>query len=532
MSLCKKLEDHKKELEVVKIRDLFLKDPNRFHYFSKQLGDIVFDYSKQKITAETLKLLCALAETKGLSKQQKAMLAGENINFTEGRAVLHPLLRDFSSDSATSVLIKNALARLETFCENIRSGVSRSSEGLRFTDIVCLGIGGSDLGPSMACEALQAFKTTDIRLHFVSNVDGFTVAEVLKHLDPKRTLCVISSKTFTTPETLLNAKAVKDWLSNALEEKDLIKHLVGVTAHAERAKAFGISEDYIFEFWDFVGGRYSIWSAVGLPLAILIGPAQFRSFLSGANEVDKHFFSMPFEDNIPVLMALLEIWNVNFWHTKTQAIIPYDDRLKQFPAYLQQLSMESNGKRVTKEGKVVSYDTAPVLWGGVGCNGQHAYMQLLHQGTQIIPVDFLMAAKGHPDFKAHHDLLVASCLSQSKALMEGTTDSTLEKDPLSMHKFYPGDRPSNTILYSELTPALLGSLIALYEHKVFVEGVIWEINSFDQYGVELGKTITQKVLKDLDKPLKEIETDGSTFGLIKWLKQKSLTPTLSRRERE
>lgn len=506
----KELVDHQKTLEGLSLRSLFLEDPDRFQHFSVCAGDILLDYSKQRVTDETLEKLVALAIAADLPNHRERLLTGDIVNLSEQRPALHTALRG----STDKKQIQSMLDKMQGFVEDLHAGKCVGATQKQITDVISLGIGGSELGPSMVCEALNAYRTTNIRFHFVSNVDGKTLANVLSQLNPETTLCIINSKTFTTPETLLNAKAVKAWLSAALSEPSALKHhLIAVTANPERARSFGIPENHVFEFWDFVGGRYSIWSAVGLPVAIMLGMSQFKEFLKGASEMDDHFQSAPLNANMPVLMALLGIWNINFWGNKTLAIIPYDDGLKQLPAYLQQLEMESNGKSVSMMGEALSYSTAPVIWGGVGCNGQHAYMQLLHQGTEIIPVDFLMAAKGHVDFDEQQDMLVASCLSQSKALMEGTP-SFNEKNENNRHKACVGNRPSSTLMYPKLTPKVLGSLLALYEHKVFTQGVLWGINSFDQWGVELGKNLIKDLLPNLKKNPKDVKTDSSTQGLM------------------
>jgi glucose-6-phosphate isomerase len=518
------LQQHQKTMAEVPLRDLFQADPARFAKFSLQLDDLLLDYSKQRITTETLQKLERLAEEANLGLHIEALFSGVAVNRSEGRAALHTVLRDPSpepflvNDRNIKMDIQRVLDRMEVFVENIRTGKQLGTTGERIAHIISLGIGGSELGPRMAIEALRAYKSTDVKIHFLSNVDGFSLHALLSELNPANTLCVINSKTFTTPETLQNARSVYAWLKKDLGEKEAFSHLVGVTANQTAAERFGILPDNIFEFWDFVGGRYSIWSSVGLPLAIAIGMGQFRTFLKGANRMDEHFRNAPFLENMPVLLGLLGIWNNNFWGLHTRAIIPYDDGLKRLPDYLQQLEMESNGKRVKQEGGEVLHPTAPVIWGGVGCNGQHAYMQLLHQGTQVIPVDFLLPIEGHPDYSEQQQLLVASCLSQSKALMEGNRFEISLDDPLSDAKQCVGDRPSNTFLYPSLTPLILGELIALYEHKVFVEGVLWEVNSFDQWGVELGKKLVKKIMPYLqDGTISDL--DSSTAGLIQFFKR-------------
>lgn len=518
------LKKHHVSLVNTHMRDLFKIDPSRFSTFSLQVNEILLDYSKQRITKDTLEKLVALANTNNLKNQIEGLFNGDIVNVSEKKPALHIALRDRTSKSLTvnnqdiKSNVNAGLKRMEQFVESVRSGNHRRATGKQITDVISLGIGGSDLGPAMVCEALQDYKTTDIKLHFVSNVDGKTLAAVLKKCNPETTLCLINSKSFTTIETHQNAKVIRAWFENVLGKK-AVDHLIAVTAKPERAKAFGIAKENIFEFWDFIGGRYSVWSSVGLPIALLLGMNSFKEFLLGAYEMDQHFNTAPFEKNMPVLMGLLGIWNINFEGYATQAIIPYDDGLHRLPDYLQQLEMESNGKKAHKVSGFVPYATAPVIWGGVGCNGQHAYMQLLHQGTQIIPVDFLVAAQGHPEFEAHHQLLVASCFSQSKALMEGTSIDSVEGDHFADAKVCFGNRPSNTLVFPKLTPKILGSLIALYEHKVFVQGVIWEINSFDQWGVELGKNLIKQILPCLENSSQTLELDSSTKGLIAFFKK-------------
>lgn len=507
------------------LQKLFTENPNRFLQFSLQVGDILFDYSKQRITSETIHLLSSLAEDLSLKKYQDAFFSGEKINLSERRAVLHPLLRDSSpkpfilDGNNIKADIQRVLQQLEAFSNNIRDQQYVGATNKPFTDILCLGIGGSELGPSLVNEALASYKTTSLQFHFISNVDGYTLHNTLETLDPGTTLCIISSKTFTTPETMQNAQSVKEWFRRAFKsETQVEQHCVAVTAHRDRAVTFGILPHLIFDFWDWVGGRYSIWSAVGLPVILAIGMSSFKEFLLGAYEMDQHFCLAPFQSNMPVLMALLGIWNSNFLGFSTHAILPYDDRLNRFPAYLQQLEMESNGKAVSQEEHSVEHKTANVIWGGVGCNGQHAYMQLLHQGTEVVPVDFLLAAQGNPLYPEQQKLLVASCFSQSKALMEGQ-QFTDNGQPLRGAKVCTGNRPSSTFLYPKLTPKILGSLIAAYEHKVFVQGVIWGINSFDQWGVELGKVLAKKILNDLGKEPSDILSDSSTKGLIQFFQK-------------
>lgn len=538
----------KKALENVSIRDLFVKNPKRFEQFSLCVGNLLLDYSKQQIDKETLDKLIQLAESYKLSDSIQALFYGEKINQSEDRAVLHTALRDFSSNPIhqegedIKCDIKTVLQQMELFAEQIQKGEYRGATDLPFTDVICLGIGGSELGPRLVMEALATYQVNDLKFHFISNVFGSTLSNKCRQLNPETTLCIISSKTFTTPETLQNAKALKTWFEKKLPSENKLlckenasKHLVAVTAAPQLALEFGILENNIFKFWPWVGGRFSIWSAVGLPVILSIGMRHFMSFLRGARSMDTHFYTADFSQNMPVILALLGIWNHTVLEMNTQAIIPYDDRLQHLPAYLQQLEMESNGKSMNIRGETITYNTAPIVWGGVGCNGQHAYMQLLHQGKTIIPVDFLISAKGDEDFPEHHQLLVASCFTQSKALMEGQVEvelqDSMDNTLLNKFKACPGNRPSSTLMYSDLTPETLGALIALYEHKVFVQGRIWEINSFDQWGVELGKTLARKILNEMStlnekvenekaefatEDMIETENDSSTAGLMKY----------------
>lgn len=528
------LIEHQKIWNNIKMQDLFQKDPHRFSAFSLELEEILFDFSKQKVLPETIQRLCALAEACGLSEKRQALFAGEKVNATEKRPALHTALRDTShtplilQGQDIKLKIHTVLERMGHFVEAVHSGEKRGATGLPFTDVLSLGIGGSELGPMMVSEALNAYKTSSLNVHFISNVDGHTLASLLTSLNPATTLCIANSKTFTTQETLTNLNTVKAWFNTAFQSSTMgDNHCVAVTAEQERARAYGILPEHIFPFWDFVGGRYSVWSAVGLPIALQLGRVHFRAFLQGAECMDKHFYSAPFDKNMPVLMGLLGIWNINFWGTTTHLIMPYDNRLAKFPNYMQQLEMESNGKRVAQDGCVLPYATAPIIWGGVGCNGQHAYMQLLHQGSHVVPVDFLIAAKGNPKLQEQHRVLLASCFSQSKALMEGTCEAASASqnttDTLFSHKFYPGNRPSSTLVYPELTPKILGALIALYEHKVFVQSVIWNINPFDQWGVELGKTITNTLLNRQKENTSDV-LDSSTAGLLAFVEKRS-TPT-------
>jgi glucose-6-phosphate isomerase len=524
----KALAQHQASIAGFQIRDLFEKDPDRFSRFSLQVGDLLLDYSKQGIIPETLLLLEQLAVAMQLSERREALFSGGIVNTSENRAALHIALRDPSftplmvNGLDVRAQVQAGLSQMENFVDAVRTGVYKGATHQPITDLISLGIGGSDLGPSMACEALSTYKNTDINCHFVSNVDAKTLSKILKKLNPATTLCLINSKTFTTPETLENAKSVREWLGIALGSQ-VTRHLIAITANTEQAIQFGILAENIFAFWDFVGGRYSVWSSVGLSIAILFGNAHFKDFLAGAHLMDQHFYNAPLLENMPVILALLGIWNINFWKRNTHAIIPYVDGLAKFPDYLQQLEMESNGKTVTQTGTdFVKGNTAPVIWGGVGCNAQHAYMQLLHQGSQIIPVDFLLCARAEPGFLEQHHLLVASCLSQSKALMEGNSSGFHPSLDCAINaKRCVGNRPSNTLVFAQLDPRTLGSLIALYEHKVFVQGVIWGINSFDQWGVELGKSLVKQLLPIVKNPTAMgtaiSALDSSTQGLIRYL---------------
>lgn len=516
---------HRQALQDVHLVDLFESDPNRFSRFSLQVDDILFDYSKQRVTEETLANLIQWARASSLDESIASLFSGAKVNISEQRAALHTALRD---PTFTPLMLDNqnikkdihrTLARMDQWVDSVRSGRWLSASHQKITDVISLGIGGSDLGPSMVCRALQRYKTTDLALHFVSNVDGETLGRLLTGLDPHTTLCIVNSKTFTTPETLENATTVNAWLSTVGQESQ--RQLIAVTANRKLAETFGIPPDNIFDFWDFVGGRYSVWSAVGLPIALLLGMSQFREFLAGAHAMDTHFRTAPFLRNMPVLMALIGIWNINFLGFGTLAVMPYEDGLEQLPAYLQQLEMESNGKCPpfkTESDRFMHTYTAPIIWGGVGCNGQHAYLQWLHQGSQIAPVDFLIGMQSPLGFEAQHQLLVASCLSQSKALMEGNARTIKPEDSLLEAKRCAGNRPSSTLAYSALTPYSLGALLALYEHKVFVQGVLWGINSFDQWGVELGKKCVKEILPCLTSSPQmlhqETALDSSTQGLI------------------
>jgi glucose-6-phosphate isomerase len=506
-----------------RIEDLFETNPDRFGDFSARLGDMVFDFSKTSIDTRSLALLLELAEACGVEARRDAMFAGEKINRTEDRAVLHVALRNRAN---TPILVDGrdvmpevnaVLDRMSTFAEGVRSGGIAAADGEPFTDVVNIGIGGSDLGPAMATLALAPYHDGP-RLHFVSNVDGAHVHDVLAGLDPARTLVIVASKTFTTIETMTNAKTAVAWLKATLGG-DFGRHLAAVSTALEKTAAFGIEDARVFGFWDWVGGRYSVWSAVGLPLMIAVGSARFLEFLAGAHEMDRHFTQAPLAENLPVLLGLVGIWHRNVCGYQTRAILPYDQRLSRLPAYLQQLDMESNGKGVNLQGGRLHRVSGPIVWGEPGTNGQHAFYQLIHQGTNVIPCEFLVAVNGHePDLQHHQNLLLANCLAQSEALMKGrdlAAAMEATKDPaIAPHKVFEGSRPSTTLIYPRLDPATLGRIVALYEHRVFVEGTIWGLNSFDQWGVELGKELATALLPMVEAGAAGPGKDGSTAGLL------------------
>lgn len=529
----KKLKEHKKDMARIQMRSLFADDPKRFKRFSLEAADILLDFSKNRVTNSTLKLLINLACDSNLSESINAMFRGERINRTEGRAVLHTALRNRTPNpvyvDGVDVMpqVNAVLARMRNFTETVRSGKWRGHSGKRITDIVNIGIGGSDLGPVMVTQALKPYCQPGLRAHFVSNVDPSQIMDTLAAVNPETTLFIVASKTFTTPETLLNAQVARRWLIDKLGgESAVAKHFVAVSTNTRKVEAFGIDTANMFEFWDWVGGRYSIWSAVGLPVALMVGMDQFENFLTGAFAMDEHFRNAPLEKNMPVIMALLGVWHNDFWNADSHAIFPYDQYLARFPAYLQQLDMESNGKSVTFDGKAVHCQTGPIIWGEPGCNGQHAFFQLVHQGTRLVPADFLIAAESHHPIEHQHEVLMANCFAQTKALMRGKTrdEARVELirsgitgarlEALLPHKVFPGNRPSNTLLYRKLDAYTLGALIALYEHKVFVQGVLWNINSFDQWGVELGKQLAGAIESGLMTEDKVTEHDSSTNGLM------------------
>ncbi len=516
-----------------RIVDLFREDAKRFEKFSASLDDMVLDYSKTRLTARARDGLIALARAAEVERKRDAMFAGEHVNATEDRAVLHMALRAEAGDSfadAGAPVVDEVLAtraRCFAFAEAVRRGVAASSDGEPFTDVVNIGIGGSDLGPAMATLALAPYHDGP-RAHFVSNVDGAHVADVLKGLDPKRTLVLVASKTFTTVETMTNAETARKWIAAAVGEADAGRHFAAISTAGDKAAKFGIPAERVFGFRDWVGGRYSVWSPVGLSLMIAIGPRNFGEFLSGAREVDRHFRTAPMEKNLPVLLGLLGVWHRNICGYGSRAVLPYDQRLNRLPAYLQQLDMESNGK-TARLGEGLTGETGPVVWGEPGTNGQHAFHQLLHQGASVIPCEFLLAREGHePELRHHHELLIANCLAQSEALMRGRAEAeavammvaegvdAARASELGPHRAFPGDRPSTTLVYPKLDPRNLGRIIALYEHRVFVEGAIWGINSYDQWGVELGKALATELLP-MVRGAKAEGRDGSTTGLLAYL---------------
>ncbi len=533
----KALKLHRKQMASAHMRDLFAQDARRFDKFTLRLNDLLLDYSKNIITDTTLRLLFDLARQAELPLWTERMFAGEKINFTENRAVLHTALRNRANlpikvdGKDVMPAINKVLAHMRAFSDKVRGGIWRGYTGKAITDIVNIGIGGSDLGPVMATEALKPYAAPHLKPHFVSNVDGTQLVETLKHLHPETTLFIVASKTFTTQETLTNARSAREWLLCAAKtETAIAKHFVAVSTHTQEVKAFGIDPVNMFEFWDWVGGRYSLWSAIGLPIALTIGMDQFEALLAGAHAVDEYFRTTPLEQNLPVVMGLLGVWYGDFFDARSHAILPYDQYLHRLPAYLQQLDMESNGKRVRRDKKPVDYATGPVLWGEPGTNGQHSFYQLLHHGTQLIPADFLAPARSQNPLGGHHAILLSNFFAQTEALMQGKTAAEARAEleaagiagrkleQLVPHKTFPGNRPTNSILFKQLDPATLGMLIALYEHKVFVQGVIWNIDSFDQWGVELGKQLAQKIQPELEGEACVSHHDNSTNGLINYYK--------------
>ena len=526
------LDQHAEDAELWQMRELFAADPQRFERLSVEAADLFLDYSKNRLDGRTLELLVQLAKERGVEQRRDAMFAGERINNTENRAVLHTALRAPRDAKLTvdgqdiPADVHAVLDRIKTFSDAVRSGEWKGHTGKPITDIVNIGIGGSDLGPKMVVLALRHYAHPRLRMHFVSNVDGHDMDAALGQVDPETTLFIVASKTFTTAETMMNAQTARSWFLTHANEEALAKHFVAVSTNTEAIKTFGIDPANMFPFWDWVGGRYSVWSAIGLPVALAVGFGYFSDFLAGAHAMDQHFRTAPLEQNMPAILALVGFWNRQFLGCPSVTIAPYHQDLNRFPAYLQQLDMESNGKRVTRDGEPVDTATCPAIWGECGTNGQHAYFQLLHQGSDLTPIDFIAALRPAHEMEHHHTALLANCFAQSEAFMKGKSADEVRADlqqqglpsdeveRLVPHKTFPGNRPSNTILMERLTPSTLGALIALYEHKTFVQGVIWDVNSFDQWGVELGKVLAKKIEAELAGEPQPARHDSSTNGLI------------------
>jgi glucose-6-phosphate isomerase len=533
----KALLAHYDEVSLKHMRDMFREDPDRFAKFSLRFEDILLDYSKNRINGETVELLLSLAKESNLSDWIEKMFSGSKINITEDRAVLHVALRNRSNRpivvDGQDVMpeVNRVLAHMREFTEELRGGEWKGYTGKALTDVVNIGIGGSDLGPVMATEALKPYGKPGLRVHFVSNVDGTHIVETLKELKPDTTLFIVASKTFTTQETLTNAHTARDWLlASAKDEGAIAKHFVALSTNRAEVEKFGIDARNMFEFWDWVGGRYSLWSAIGLSIAAYIGMDNFEEMLLGGHLMDEHFRSTPFEKNLPVILGLVGIWYNNFFGAQTVAILPYDQYMHRFSAYFQQGDMESNGKSVRRDGKPADCSTGPIIWGEPGTNGQHAFYQLIHQRTKLVPADFIAPIETHNPVGQHHQILLSNFFAQTEALMKGKTEAEvraeLEASGLSgeklenlvPHKVFSGNRPTNSIVVQKITPRTLGSLIALYEHKIFVQGIIWNINSFDQWGVELGKQLAKAILPELRDSTQVTSHDSSTNGLINYYK--------------
>ena len=532
------LTAHYDSMKACHMRQLFQDDPARIEKFSIKAGNLLLDYSKNRITDETRQLLIGLAEQAGLPAFMERMFTGDKINITENRAVLHTALRNRSDKpvfvDGMDVMpdVRRVLGLMRKFSDSVRSGRHVGYTGQLITDIVNIGIGGSDLGPLMVCEALKPYASSNLRAHFVSNVDATHLVETLKNLNAQTTLFIVSSKTFTTLETLTNARSARAWLiAHLKDEAAVAKHFAAVSTNLAATAEFGINPDNVFEFWDWVGGRYSLWSAIGLPIALYIGMDRFEELLSGAHEMDEHFRHAPLAQNMPVIMGMLGVWYGNFFGTASNAVLPYDQYLHRFAAYLQQLEMESNGKSVDRDGQKVDYDTGMLVWGESGTNGQHAFYQLIHQGTRMIPADFLAPLHSQNPLGNHHAILLANCFAQTEALMIGKTqdEAQAELTALGMrdeallallpHKVFSGNKPTNTLLFDRLDPHTLGMLVALYEHKVFVQGIVWNINSFDQWGVELGKQLAGRILPELLDESVKSNHDQSTNSLIEYYRR-------------
>ncbi|GAA7482145.1 glucose-6-phosphate isomerase [Helicobacter pylori] len=532
-----KLLKHYEEIKEMHMRDWFSKDKDRASRYFVQFESLSLDYSKNRLNDTTLKLLFELANDCSLKEKIEAMFKGEKINTTEKRAVLHTALRSLNDAEILldnmEVLksVRSVLKRMRAFSDSVRSGKRLGYTNQVITDIVNIGIGGSDLGALMVCTALKRYGHPRLKMHFVSNVDGTQILDVLEKLNPASTLFIVASKTFSTQETLTNALTARKWfVERSGDEKHIAKHFVAVSTNKEAVQQFGIDEHNMFEFWDFVGGRYSLWSAIGLSIMIYLGKKNFNALLKGAYLMDEHFRNAPFESNLPVLMGLIGVWYINFFQSKSHLIAPYDQYLRHFPKFIQQLDMESNGKRISKKGEIIPYDTCPVVWGDMGINAQHAFFQLLHQGTHLIPIDFIASLDKKPNAKGHHEILFSNVLAQAQAFMKGKSyeealgellSKGLDKDEakdLAHHRVFFGNRPSNILLLEKISPSNMGALVALYEHKVFVQGVIWDINSFDQWGVELGKELAVPILQELEGHKSNAYFDSSTKHLIELYK--------------
>lgn len=527
---AEQLSQHFLQTEKLHLRDLFAADPERFERFSLQVSDLFLDYSKNRVTDETMSLLTELARTADVEGWRERMFSGEKINNTEDRAVLHVALRNRSNQpvmvDGKDVMpdVGTVIAKMGVFAAKVRDGAWLGYTGQMITDVVNIGIGGSDLGPQMVYQALHPYCHPRLKMHYMSNVDSAHVRDVLHDLNPETTLFIVASKTFTTQETMTNAHCARNWFLESAGEGDIPKHFVAVSTNTEAVSNFGIDPDNMFVFWDWVGGRYSFWSAIGLSIVLAVGIDNFLELLDGAHEMDLHFRDAPLEENMPVIMALLGVWYNNFYGAESNVILPYDHYLRSLPMYLEQADMESNGKSVDRDGEPVDYQTGPIIWGATGINGQHAFYQLIHQGTKIIPADFIVSLKPNSNLGQHHDILMANFLAQTEALMCGRTleetrktmqEQGLSEDEVDLApKVFAGNHPSNALLLDELTPHSLGMLVALYEHKIFVQGIIWNLNSYDQWGVELGKQLAKKILPELDAETDTTAHDASTNGLI------------------
>ncbi|TAH24946.1 MAG: glucose-6-phosphate isomerase [Cytophagales bacterium] len=538
MKAWKALEEHYESTKHIQIKSLFSQDKERFDKFSLIFNEILFDYSKNRISQTTMELLFNLAKESGVEQWREKMFSGEKINNTEKRAVLHIALRNRSNSpiiiDGKDVMpdVNNVLEKMKKFSNSVREGIWKGYTNKSITDIVNIGIGGSDLGPYMVTEALKPYGSKELKVHFVSNVDGTHIAETLKNLNPETTLFIIASKTFTTQETITNAESAKTWLLNSIKSPDAVaKHFVALSTNSKLVSAFGIDTNNMFEFWDWVGGRYSLCSAIGLSIALYIGFNNFEALLQGFHDIDEHFRSAPLENNIPVILALLGVWYNNFYQSESHAILPYDQYMHRFAAYFQQGDMESNGKSVTRDGEKINYQTGPIIWGEPGTNGQHAFYQLIHQGSKLIPCDFLAPVQSHNPLSDHHPKLLANFFAQTEALMKGKTSeeakaelvkSGLPEEEISAllpHKVFEGNKPSNSIFFKKLTPQVLGTLIGMYEHKIFVQGMIWQVNPYDQWGVELGKQLANVILPELKSKDNITSHDSSTNGLISFYKK-------------